>query len=228
MKPYKTDIRPVAMNIPVYMAYVLDEGHPKIVKGEMNCTLNLGNLEGERPLDGYDKPVPSPSWGIVELQKLHLPDKTGLHHRPIFSGYVPHYASFVAPYDYDIIKQTESVLLDFVKALREEGENRIPILFATEFEAEEFLKDEENYKLAQAATKHYDKATEAEFRALRAENTAPPTQPQVRTLEFGNPYVGGGANAEESPTKLNIKNPGDKKKDKPSGGGLTEIPGIPS
>ena len=91
------------------------------------------------------------------------------------------------------------------------------------------MKDEDNYKLAQVATKHYDRATEAEFKNLRAEDIPPQQgQPQVRTLEFGNPYVAG-PRGEGSPTKLNIKKPGNgQKKDKPSGGGLTEMPGIPS
>lgn len=228
MEPYKTSVRPITMNIPVYMAYVVEE-KAKIVKGGLNCILHLGSIGGDRPQDVYEKDIPSPTWGVLESHKLVLPDKTGLPHRLVYSGYVSQYASFVGSSDYEIIKKTEDVLISFVRDLRELGESRIPILFATEEEALGFLEDKDNFQLAKNATEHYDKALEVEMRTRDVPNN--PSQ-RVKTLEFGNPAVSPTPQLQQETAKgpsINIQSHSTGKDKKNSGGkGITEIPGIPS
>ena len=48
--------------------------------------------------------------------------------------------------------------------------SNIPILFATKQEAEEYLKDPENVKLAEKAVTHYAQALTVQSRAITVEN----------------------------------------------------------
>ncbi len=232
MKLYSTHMSQIEYGVPVYVAYVV-EGKPRIVEGQIQAIVNLGNVGGQRPALSETEAIPAPAFAVVEPYRMWLPYINGGTQELIFNGPVQYPKALVGQNDWLVLKAAESVIKEFVATTRADakGGQGIPILFADRAEAEAFLADEQNSKFAAACTAHYAQAFQVVSRSVSVGFDAQGAHvaPTTEVLEEAK------ALAEESnlrppdtPAKIDYYSGEPAEKEKPAEtGNLTAAPGVP-
>jgi len=162
MQVYQTNVSQFEITKPIYIGYIVNE-QPVVVSGGIQGSVHIGSIAGTRPDIGQAKVLEPSAFGVVEIYRMWIPYAIGADNY-IYNGPLSKRIALAGQEDWAIIEAVDITLANEIAGMNT-PENNLPMVFSTEYEAFEFIK--ENPELAAKYTEHYKAALQVEHREVR-------------------------------------------------------------